>query len=57
MTAERPLFTTREAAEYLQVHEMTMYRMMKKGLIKGFKVGGRWRVRKDVLEALGKETA
>ena len=44
------LMTTLEIAKYLQVHEMTVYRWLKKGVLPGFKVGGRWRSRKDILD-------
>ena len=44
------IMTTKEVARYLGVHEMTVYRWLKKGLIPGFKIGGRWRSKKDLLD-------
>ncbi|MGH7198457.1 MAG: helix-turn-helix domain-containing protein [Candidatus Omnitrophota bacterium] len=52
---ERPertqIMTTKEIAKYLGVHEMTVYRWLKKGILPGFKIGGRWRSKKDLLDA------
>jgi excisionase family DNA binding protein len=51
-TPERTqIMTTREIAKYLGVHEMTVYRWLKKGILPGFKIGGRWRSKKDLLDA------
>lgn len=53
--ALRPLrtqiMTTKEIAKYLGVHEMTVYRWLKKGVLPGFKIGGRWRSKKDILDS------
>ena len=52
--AQRPertqIMTTKEIAKYLGVHEMTVYRWLKKGILPGFKIGGRWRSKKDLLD-------
>lgn len=45
------IMTTKEIARYLGVHEMTVYRWLKKSVIPGFKIGGRWRSKKDLLDA------
>lgn len=45
------LLTTQEAADYMRVHQMTMYRWMKNGTVPCVKIGGQWRV---VLEELDK---
>ena len=45
------IMTTKEIAKYLGVHEMTVYRWLKKGILPGFKIGGRWRSKKDLLDA------
>ena len=45
------IMTTKEIARYLGVHEMTVYRWLKKGVLPGFKIGGRWRSKKDLLDA------
>ena len=44
------IMTTKEISKYLGVHEMTVYRWLKKGVIPGFKIGGRWRSKKDLLD-------
>lgn len=44
------IMTTKEIAKYLGVHEMTVYRWLKKGILPGFKIGGRWRSKKDLLD-------
>ena len=46
-----PMMSTQEISKYLGVHEMTVYRWLKKGVLPGFKVGGRWRSKKDVLDS------
>jgi excisionase family DNA binding protein len=48
----KEIMTPREAAEYLSVHVHTIYRLAKNGEIPGRKVGGGWRFKKDVLDAL-----
>ena len=54
MNGARPertqIMTTKEIAKYLGVHEMTVYRWLKKGILPGFKIGGRWRSKKDLLD-------
>lgn len=45
------IMTTKEIAKYLGVHEMTVYRWLKKGVLPGFKIGGRWRSKKDLLDS------
>jgi len=45
------IMTTKEISRYLGVHEMTVYRWLKGGVIPGFKIGGRWRSKKDLLDA------
>ena len=45
------IMTTKEVAKYLGVHEMTVYRWLKKGVLPGCKIGGRWRSRKDLLDS------
>lgn len=46
----KQILDCREVAQYLQVHEMTVYRWLKKGVLPGFKLGGRWRTKKDILD-------
>lgn len=48
---EDRLLTPRDMARYIGVHEMTVYRWLKRGILPGFKLGGRWRSKKDYLDA------
>jgi excisionase family DNA binding protein len=45
------IMTPPEAAKYLGIHIVTLYRLLEKGGIPGFKVGGQWRFKKDLLDA------
>jgi len=46
-----PLLKIDEAAKWLQVSEMTLYRHVSQGKIKGaLKVGGSWRINREVFE-------
>jgi len=42
--------TTKEAAEYLRLNYMTVYKLAQKGKIPATKVGGNWRFKKDILD-------
>jgi excisionase family DNA binding protein len=42
----------RQAAEYLQIKERTLYRLVGDGEIPGIKVGGQWRFSKRCLEEM-----
>lgn len=44
------ILTVEQVAEFLHLHAMTVYRLAKEGKVPGFKVGGRWRFNKTVLE-------
>jgi excisionase family DNA binding protein len=46
-----PYLTTEEVIEYLQVNIRTIYRMVKRGEIPGFRVGRQWRFRKRDVDA------
>lgn len=46
------LMTLEEVAAYIQMHEMTIYRLVKAQKIPGFKVGGRWRFRREALDSM-----
>lgn len=48
MTPE--ILTVDELARLLHLHVMTVYRLVKQGKLPGFKVGGRWRFRRDAVE-------
>ena len=40
----------KDTAEYLEVHESTIYRLVGNGQIPAFKLGGQWRFKKDVID-------
>ncbi|MBX6363503.1 MAG: PTS sugar transporter subunit IIA [Gemmatimonadetes bacterium] len=44
------LLTTRQLAEYLQLSERTIYRLLERGEIPALKVGGQWRFRKSAVD-------
>ena len=44
------LMTPRETAEYLRLNCMTVYKLARVGKIPATKVGGSWRVKKEVLD-------
>jgi len=46
----KEVLTPREAADYLNIHVRTIYRLAKRGDIPGRKIGGSWRFKKDVLD-------
>jgi excisionase family DNA binding protein len=45
-----PFLTVEEVAAYLRVDRYTIYRLVSKGKIPGFKVGRQWRFKPSVLE-------
>jgi excisionase family DNA binding protein len=45
------IMTPKEAAKYLSLHPITIYRLAKTGKLPGFKVGGQWRFKKNLLDA------
>ena len=44
------LMTIKEAAAYLKLNYMTLYRLSREGKIPAFKVGGNWRFKKTLLD-------
>lgn len=42
--------TVRDVAEYLNVDAKTVYRIVKRGDLPGFKVGGTWRFKKSDID-------
>ena len=47
----KDFYTPKEVSEILSVHEKTVRRYLRDGVIKGQKIGGGWKVSKDVLMA------
>ena len=46
---EREIMTITQVAEYLQLSEMTTYKLVQEGKIPGFKIGRHWRIKRDDL--------
>ena len=44
------LMTTKEAATYLKLNYMTVYKLAQRGKIPATKVGGNWRFKKEILD-------
>ena len=44
------IMTPKQAARYLGLHVVTVYRLIKKGKLPCFRVGGQWRFKKDLLD-------
>ncbi len=44
------LMTTREIAEYLKLHEITICKLSKEGKIPAVRIGGVWRFDKDKID-------
>jgi len=49
---ERPsrVFTITEVAEILRVHPTTIYRLIKRGILPGVRVGSSWRISRASIE-------
>jgi len=41
------VMTLREVAEYLRIHQTTLYRLIKRGKIPAFRVGSDWRFNRE----------
>ncbi|MFQ5924995.1 MAG: response regulator [Dehalococcoidia bacterium] len=46
----KSLMTAKEAAEYLKLNYMTVYKLAQRGRIPASKVGGNWRFKKEILD-------
>lgn len=44
------ILTIREIAEYLKIKDKTIYALVARGGIPGFKVGGSWRFRRSEID-------
>jgi excisionase family DNA binding protein len=44
------IITVGELAEYLRVHRSTLYRLLKRRQLPGFKIGGDWRFNVEVID-------
>jgi len=46
----KSVLTVAEVAEILRVHSTTIYRLVKRGELPGFKLGGNWRINRASLD-------
>lgn len=49
---EKEILTVSQVASYLQLSEMTTYKLVQEGKIPAFKIGRIWRVKKGDLDTL-----
>ena len=49
---EREVLSPKEAAEYLDLHVVTVYRLLRAGQLPGQKIGGQWRFLRRNLDKL-----
>ena len=50
MRSEAKVITIGELSEYLRVHRSTLYRLLKKGQLPGFKIGSDWRFNVETID-------
>ena len=50
MLSDTKVLTVSELSEYLRVHRSTIYRLLKKGQLPGFKIGSDWRFNVEVID-------
>ena len=50
MEKAKAVLTIGEVAEMLRLHPTTVYRLLKRGDIPGFKIGGNWRISVTALD-------
>jgi len=52
------IMTVEEVADFLKLSKITIYKLVKKGQLPGFRVGNSWRFRKDkILDIISKQSA
>jgi len=47
----KEFLSIKEVAQRLNLHEMTIYRLIKSKDLPAFKVGGQWRIRRQILDS------
>jgi len=47
---ESPILTVREVAQYLRVHQTTVYRLLKRHKLPAFQVGSDWRFNREEIQ-------
>ena len=50
MLADNKVLTVSELSDYLRVHRSTIYRLLKKGQLPGFKIGSDWRFNVEAID-------
>ena len=50
MPPEAKVITIGELSEYLRVHRSTLYRLLKRGQLPGFKIGSDWRFNVEAID-------
>jgi excisionase family DNA binding protein len=50
MAPDEEIFTVDELSKHLRVHPTTIYRLLRRGLIPGFRVGSTWRFSRPAIE-------
>lgn len=50
MRPQATVITIGELAEYLHVHRSTLYRLLKRGRLPGFKIGSDWRFNVEAID-------
>jgi len=48
--SDAKVLTVSELSEYLRVHRSTIYRLLKKGQLPGFKIGSDWRFNVEAID-------
>ena len=49
MADDQEVLTIKDVCDLLQVHQATLYKMVKQGKIPAFRIGSDWRFRKDAI--------
>ena len=49
MASDPEVLTVKEVCELLQLHQSTVYKLIKEGKIPAFRIGSDWRFRKDLI--------
>ena len=49
-TSKEHLMTIKEVADYLSIHEMTLYTLLHETDLPAMKLGGQWRFKKSLLD-------
>jgi excisionase family DNA binding protein len=50
MASDEEIFTVSELSAHLRVHPTTIYRLLREGVIPGFRVGSAWRFNRASIE-------